>query len=139
MTAEEVSAFLDHCFPQMHADGRLYRLLSVAPGEAVLRFAPNERHLRPGATVSGPALFALADYASYAAVLAHIGPVALAVTTSLNITFMRRAALGILLGTARILKLGRSLAVIEVGVAAEGDKDLVAHAVATFSIPPQRT
>ena len=136
MRAEDVSRFLGEVFPQMSLDGRPYRIQSVGAGEAVLSFDPGERHLRPGETVSGPALFTLADYASYAAVLAHIGPVPLAVTTSLNMTFMRRASRGRLIGTAHLLKLGRSLAVLDVGITADGGGELIAHAVATFSLPP---
>jgi uncharacterized protein (TIGR00369 family) len=137
MTAGQLTAFLEDAFPQMYADGRPYEIATVSPGETVLHFNPSERHLRPGNTVSGPSLFALADYASYAAVLAHIGPVPLAVTTSLNMTFMRRPPLGTLTGTASLMKLGRSLVVIDVKIAGLADPDVIAHAVATFSVPPR--
>lgn len=137
MTAEAVAAFLDREFPQMHEGGRAYRLLTVGPGEARMRLDPAERHLRPGGTVSGPALFTLADYAAYAAILAHIGPVALAVTTSLTINFLRRPPLGPLVGRCRILRLGKRLAVVEVAITPEGDENMVAHATGTYSIPPR--
>ncbi|HEX2258036.1 MAG TPA: PaaI family thioesterase [Afifellaceae bacterium] len=138
MTAAAVSEFLDREFPQMHAGGRAYRLLSVGPGEASMRLDPADRHLRPGGTVSGPALFALADYSAYAAILAHIGPVALAVTTNLNMNFLRRPPLGSLVGHCRILKLGKRLAVTEVAITPEGGLDLVAQATATYSLPPRK-
>jgi uncharacterized protein (TIGR00369 family) len=138
MTAEAISAFLDETFPQLHFGGRAYFVDAVAPGSAVMRLKAGERHLRPGGTVSGPTLFALADLSAYCAVLAHIGPVALAVTTDLTIHFLRKPQPGDLLCEARLLKLGKSLAVIDCAIRGDGTDDLVAHAVATYSIPPRK-
>lgn len=138
MTAGEIDAFLDREFPQIHEGGRCYSIDSVAPGEAVMRLSAQPRHLRPGGTISGPTLFTLADLVAYVAILAHIGPVALAVTTSLNINFLRKPEPGDLLGHGRLLKLGRSLVVVEVTIRADGHDAAVAHAVATYSIPPAR-
>ena len=138
LSADEANAFLDREFPQIHAGGRAYVVTEIAPGEAAIRFEPRDAHLRPGGTVSGPSLFALADLAAYVAILAHIGPVALAVTTNLSINFLRKPPLAPLIGHCRILKLGKRLAVTEVGVRAESEPDLVAHATATYSIPPVR-
>jgi uncharacterized protein (TIGR00369 family) len=135
MNAQEVSALIDREFPQIHWGGRAFTLASIAPGEAVIRLDAQERHLRPGGTVSGPTLFALADLAAYAATLAHIGPVPLAVTTNLSINFLRKPPPGLLLGRARLLKLGKRLAVLEVDIRPEGGSDPVAHAVATYSVP----
>ena len=87
MTETEIMEMLDKEFPQIHAGGRVYSIDSVSPGKAVLRLSANELHLRPGGTVSGPSMMALADLAAYVVILAHIGPVALAVTTNLNINF----------------------------------------------------
>ena len=135
MNASEVTAFWDAHFPQIRA-GRDYDLLSVAAGEAVLRLTPDDRHLCPGETISGPAIFTLADVAAYAVLLAHIGPEPLIVTTSFNMNFLRRPPLAPLLGTCRIIKLGKRLAVVEAGIAPEAGGDLVAHATGTYSIPP---
>ena len=108
------------------------------PGKA-LRLAVAERHLRPGGTVSGPSLFALADVAMYLAILSRIGPVALAVTTNCSIDFMRKPAAGRdVLAQARVLKLGRSLAVGDVLLFSEGGTEPVARAGLTYSIPPQQ-
>ena len=137
MTGDEIMAMLDAEFPQIHAGGRVYSIDSVSSGEAVVRLSANELHLRPGGTVSGPSMMALADLAAYVVILAHIGPVALAVTTNLNINFLRKPESGDLLGTCRLLKLGKRLAVVECGIAGEGDEDLVAHATATYSVPPR--
>jgi uncharacterized protein (TIGR00369 family) len=136
MTVEELTAFLDQTFPQIHQYGRVFSVESVAPGEAVLRLDASEAHLRPGGTVSGPTLFTLADLAAYAAILAHIGPVALAVTTNVSINFLRKPPPGALLARCRLLKLGRRLAVTEIRIAPPNSEDLVAHATATYSIPP---
>ena len=137
MTAAEINQFLETDFPQIHTDGRVFTVTTVEPGAVTMTFDPSERHLRPGGTVSGPAMFALADVCAYAAVLAHIGPVALAVTTNLNINFLRKPAPGPLSCTCRILKLGKRLAVVEAAIFDEDGEDLVAHATATYSIPPQ--
>ncbi|SCW28292.1 uncharacterized domain 1-containing protein [Rhizobium mongolense subsp. loessense] len=137
MTIEEVHRFLETDFPQIHTDGRVFTVTDIAPGSVSTRFDPSERHLRPGGTVSGPALFTLADVTAYAAVLAHLGPVALAVTTSLNINFLRLPKPQPTTCTCRILKLGKRLAVIEATIFQENPAELVAHATATYSIPPR--
>lgn len=137
MSVAEVTAFLDAEFPQIHLGGRAFHVESLAPGRALLRLEATDAHLRPGNTISGPAMFALADLAAYVAILAHIGPVALAVTTNLTINFLRKPPLGALLGEARLLKVGRRLAVTEITIAPAGKGDPVAHAVATYSIPPR--
>lgn len=136
MNASEVTDFLDQNFPQIHFGGRAFHIEEISPGCAIVRLEAGERHLRPGGTVSGPSMFTLADLAAYVAILAHIGPIGLAVTTNLNINFLRKPGHGSLLGRCRILKLGKRLAVTEVSIAAAGDQDPVAHATATYSIPP---
>ncbi len=137
MTGTEIMEMLDREFPQIHAGGRVYAIDSVSPGEAVVRLSANELHLRPGGTVSGPSMMALADLAAYVVILAHIGPVALAVTTNLNINFLRKPDAGDLLATCRCLKLGKRLAVVDCAIAGEGQEELVAHATATYSVPPR--
>ena len=77
LTIDQIEDFLTREFPQIYAGGPILKCVNVAPATATLRFFPNESHLRPGGTVSGPALFALADVAAYVALLAHIGPVCL--------------------------------------------------------------
>lgn len=136
MDPEALNRFLETDFPQIHTDGKIFEVTEVGPGAVVMRLVPNERHLRPGGTVSGPTLFALADVAAYCVVLAHIGPVALAVTTNLNINFLRKPEPGPLSCTCRLLKLGKRLAVVEASIFGEDTEDLVAHATATYSIPP---
>lgn len=137
MDPEALNRFLETDFPQLHTDGKVFEVVDVSPGSVVMRLMPNERHLRPGGTVSGPTLFALADVGAYCVVLAHIGPVALAVTTSLNINFLRKPKPGPLTCTCRLLKLGKRLAVMEASIFDEDADDLVAHATATYSIPPR--
>ena len=138
MNLEETIAFLERDFPQMHAGGRSYHLEAVGPMSARMRLDGHERHLRPGGTVSGPAMMALADYALYAAILAQIGPVVLAVTTNLSFNFLRRPGPGGLVAECRLLKLGRRLAVGEVAIRGMESPDIVCHATGTYSIPPER-
>lgn len=135
MSAEEVTAFLDEVFQQETAGRGRFVVTQMQPGETEVRFATNERHLRPGGTVSGPTMFAMADVCAYAVVLGHVGPKALAVTTNLNINFMRKPEPGVLIGKTRLLKLGKRLAVTDCEIYTEGADDMVAHATATYSIP----
>jgi uncharacterized protein (TIGR00369 family) len=134
LSLDDVRAFLSREFPQIESQ---FAVEEVGPMRARLRLIFHDRHLRPGGTISGPAMFSLADVALYAAILANIGEIALAVTTNLNINFMRRPAPADLIGEARLMKLGKRLAVGEVSIASVGSDDLVAHAVGTYAIPPR--
>ena len=128
--------FLARDFGQVAADFVVER--ADAAG-LTLRLAVAERHLRPGGTVSGPAMFGLADVAMYLAILSRIGPVALAVTTNCSIDFMRKPAAGRdLFAEARVLKLGKTLAVGDVLIFSEGQAEPVARAGLSYAIPPQR-
>jgi uncharacterized protein (TIGR00369 family) len=138
MSVEEIESFLDEVFPQLHHGGRTIVIESVGPMNAQLRLIAHERHLRPGGTISGPAMFTLADVGMYVAILAHIGREALAVTTNLNINFLRKPPAGDVIVQCRLLKLGKRLAVGEATLFAEGAQEPVAHAVATYSIPAAR-
>ena len=135
MDAQALNEFMMAEFPQVARDFRVER---VAPMEADIRLIADEKHLRPGGTVSGPAMFALADLAMYAALLAMIGPKALSVTTSCSIDFMRKPAAGRdMIAKARLLKLGRVLAVGDALLFSEGEEQPAARASLTYSIPPR--
>jgi uncharacterized protein (TIGR00369 family) len=135
MDAGALAAFLARDFPQVADD---FAIEEVAPEGVAVRLRVAARHLRPGGTVSGPAMFALADVALYLAILSRLGPVALAVTTNCAIDFMRKPAAGRdLVARARLLKLGRVLAVGDVLVFSEGAAEPVARAGLTYSIPPR--
>lgn len=110
----------------------------IRPGYLRARAPFRQEFVRPGGTVAGPVLMALADLCMYGAVLSLVGPVELAVTTNLNINFLRRPPPGTVVAEAAILKLGRRLAVGEVRLYAEGSEELVAHVTSTYSIPPER-
>ncbi len=134
MTAAELDAFLRTELPQMfiddltieHADGQTCRIRQ--------RF--RESMLRPGGTISGPTLMALADCAMYVMLLSAIGPVGLAVTTNLSINFLRKGRPGQdVLAAARLLKLGKRLAVGEVNLLSGTSPNPIAHAISTYSIP----
>ncbi|MGO4854330.1 PaaI family thioesterase [Phaeovulum sp. W22_SRMD_FR3] len=135
MDVAALNAFVVAEFPQVADD---FRVEEVTPEGLVMRLLVAERHLRPGGTVSGPAIFGLADVAIYLAILSRIGPVALAVTTSANLDFLRKPAAGVdLRAEVRILKLGRVLAVAEVLIYSDGQGAPVARAAMTYSIPPE--
>jgi uncharacterized protein (TIGR00369 family) len=134
MTAQELEDFLYSHFPEM--DERLFHVEHVEENAAQVRLRYHRRHLRPGGTISGPSLMSLADTAMYIALLAMIGPVALAVTTNLNINFLRKPAPADVIGYAKLLKLGKRLAVGEVTMVSENESEPVAHATVTYSIPP---
>ncbi|AEV38053.1 thioesterase family protein [Pseudovibrio sp. FO-BEG1] len=132
----ELTEFLDKAFPQMHALGRAYFIDEILPGKAIVRLKAGDVHLRPGGTVSGPSLMALVDYAAYVVLLGNMGLHALAVTTNININFLRKAEAGDMIATCRILKGGKRLVVMDCEIIREGSDDLIAHATATYSIPP---
>ncbi|MBL0371367.1 PaaI family thioesterase [Rhizobium sp. KVB221] len=138
LTATEISDFLDREFPQIHAGGRVFGVASVAENTVTLNFTPNDSHLRPGGTVSGPSLFALADVCAYATLLATVGIDAgrLALTSNLNISFLHRPAPVPLLGVGRMLKTGRLLSVMDIGIQRADTGQLIAQATATYAIPP---
>lgn len=131
LTVEEVEAFLEREFPQVADD---YYVEAVGPMTARIRMKPGDRHLRPGGTISGPTMFALADCAVYLAIIAHVGPEALAVTTNASVDFMRKPQAGVpLTADVELLKLGRGLAVGDARLMS-GDV-LVARATLTYSRP----
>lgn len=134
MNIDDLRLFMKREFPQLDNS---FEIVSIGDGVATMYLHADNQHLRPGGTVSGPSLFALADVAAYAAILGHIGPVALAVTTNLNINFLRKATPGTVKAVAKILKLGKRLAVMEISLSSDETNEQIAHATATYSIPPR--
>jgi len=136
MNQAALTEFMVSHFPQVAED---FAVEDVKPGEITIRMHISDRNLRPGGTVSGPSMFALADVSMYLAILALIGPEALAVTTNCSIDFMRKPRAGAdLIGTARVLKLGKALAVGDVLIHSDGMDPPVARAGLTYSIPPAK-
>lgn len=136
MDAAALTAFLARDFAQVADD---FAIDAVEADRLVVRLRVRDVHLRPGGTVSGPAMFALADVAVYLAILSRLGPVALAVTTSCSIDFMRKPVAGADLSCeTRLLKLGRVLAVGDCLLRSAGMEAPVARATMTYSIPPAR-
>lgn len=135
MDAAALEAFMARAFAQVAGD---LCVEEVGPMRALVRLKVGPHHLRPGGTVSGPSIFMLADVGFYLALLAMIGPRALAVTTNVSIDFMRKPAAGAdLLCEARLLKLGRVLAVGDALIFSQGQEGTVARAGLTYSIPPK--
>ncbi|THD75000.1 PaaI family thioesterase [Thalassobius vesicularis] len=135
MSAQDLTAFMAVEFPQVNEDFVIEEVRDMA---VRVRMPIAYRHLRPGGTVSGPSMFALADCAIYMAVLAMIGPKGLAVTTNCSMDFMRKPEAGKdLIAECRLLKLGRVLAVGDVLIYSDGLATPVARASMTYSIPPR--
>jgi len=137
LTAAELERRLAAEFPEAFHAGSGLTIVEAGTRAARVRLVPADKATRPGGTISGPTLMTLADVAMYVAVLASIGWVPLAVTTNLNINFLKKPAPGALLADCEILKLGKRLAVGAVTICAEGDDEPVAHATLTYSIPPR--
>lgn len=136
MTADDLRDFLKRDFTQVADD---FEFVEVTDAHVVMALSAQDKHLRPGGTVSGPSMFALADVCAYFCILSKLGPVALAVTTSCAIDFMRKPAPGRLLCRMELLKLGRALAVTEGRLYSEAAPGKpVARASLTYSIPPNR-
>jgi len=136
MSAAEVEKLLEREFSQVMSRGSAIVIEDAWHGGCRVRRAFSEKSLRPGGTISGPTMMGLTDFAMYVAILASIGPVPLAVTTSLNINFLRKPEQRDLVAEARLIKLGKRLAVGEVEIYSDGNDEMVAHATATYSIPP---
>ncbi len=135
MSAEEIAKLLAAEFPQAFYPGCGHSIVRVGYGDVRVRWTFDKSSLRPGGTVSGPTMMELADFAMYVAVFSAIGPQPLAVTTNLNINFLRKPASADLLADARLMKVGKRLAVGEVTIYSEGADEPVAHVTATYSIP----
>ncbi len=134
LNKEELSDYLNEVFPQIRND---FAIDELTEDSITMRLLTAERHLRPGGTVSGPSMFALADVCVYAMVLARIGRKALAVTTNCSLDFMRKPeADKDVVAHCRLLKLGRALAVGDVLMFSDGSDKPVARASMTYSIPP---
>ena len=135
-TIQELSKYVDEIFPQVKDD---FEILEISEFGSRVRLKVTFRHLRPGNTVSGPAIFSLVDCTAYMAILAKLGKEALAVTTNCSIDFMRKpSGKTDLIANCEILKFGRSLVVADVKVYSEGSEKPVARASITYSIPPKK-
>ena len=128
---DELQAVLVDAFP----GNEVPRVEAVDDESVTMSLPVDDRHGRPGGTLSGPTMMMLADTAAWMAILARVGPILLAVTTSLHIDFLRKPQLSDLMAVTRVLKLGRKLAVVEVELFSRGSRDLVAKAQVTYSLP----
>jgi uncharacterized protein (TIGR00369 family) len=135
LTRKALETLLRAEFPEMFNAESGYALEKVWHGGASVRRHFHPKSLRPGGTVSGPTIMALADFTMYVAVLSAVGWVPLAVTTNFCVNFLRKPAPRDLLAQARLIKLGKRLAVGEIAIRSAGANDLVAHATATYAIP----
>ncbi len=130
----QINSFLKKDFPQVTSI-----VEDIGPQSARVRHQLGEGDLRPGGTVSGPVMFAVADLALYVAILGEIGLVPLAVTTNLNINFLNKpSADKDLIGECRLIKVGKALIIGDVFIYSEGQEQPVAHATGTYAIPPKR-
>jgi uncharacterized protein (TIGR00369 family) len=133
MTAEELQKVVDDAFPELDLPK-----VELVDGDTVIIAQPvSGKNTRPGGTLSGPTMMALADNSAWLVILANIGPVLLAVTTSLHIDFLRKPEVTDLMAKARLIKLGKRLAVVDVELYSRGSTELVAKAQVTYSIPPR--
>ncbi len=135
LTADQLGNLLTAEFPQAFYPGCGLTIERVEYGNVRVRRAYHADFLRPGGTISGPTMMELADFAMYVAVLSAIGAVPLAVTTNLNINFLRKPAQADLIAKAKLLKVGKRLAVGEVAIYSDGVEEPVAHVTSTYSIP----
>ena len=135
MNADEIAKLLHEVFPQGFYPGCGLTIERVEYADVRVRRQFQEDSIRPGGTISGPTMMELADFAMYVAVFSAVGPQPLAVTTNLNINFLRKPGKGDLIADARLMKIGKRLAVGEVTIFSDGASEPVAHVTATYSIP----
>ena len=134
MDADALIAFMAEAFPHSEPGSRGH-VVAAAPGHIQARIDPNDKALRPGGLISGPTQMGFADMAAYALVLAHIGPVAMAVTSALNYQFLRPCRPGPVMADAYMLRLGKRLAVMDVRVWTDDPYKPVGQANVTYAIP----
>ena len=134
LSLAEFADITEHGLPMAHRLG--FHAEAIGYGTATVRMPFDAHFVRPGGTISGPALMALTDYGMYAALMGAIGRVEMAVTTNLNINFLRKPAAADIVAKCRVIKLGRTLCVLDVMLYSDGDDQPVAHATGTYSIPP---
>ena len=135
MNADEIAKLLHEVFPQGFYPGCGLTIERVEYADVRVRRHFQEDSIRPGGTISGPTMMELADFAMYVAVFSAIGPQPLAVTTNLNINFLRKPGKGDLTADARLMKVGKRLVVGEVTICSAGASEPVAHVTSTYSIP----
>jgi uncharacterized protein (TIGR00369 family) len=136
LSIKEIEDLLHREFPQAMRPGSGLKIEHVEYAAARVRKAFNPNSLRPGGTISGPTMMGLADFAVYVAIFAAVGPQTLAVTTNLNINFLRKPEQADLIADARLMKVGKRLVIGEVTIRSNGQDDPVAHVTATYSVPP---
>jgi uncharacterized protein (TIGR00369 family) len=134
LSLDELSTFLEGAFPE-EARPALGDMVSIDIDHARMRLEPRPAMMRPGDIVSGPTMMGFADVAAYAVVLAHVGPVAMAVTTTLNISFLRPCRVATIFADARLLKLGRRLATVDVRLWQESEAEPIAQAIVGYALP----
>ena len=135
VTLEDIHAFLRRDFPQLYVHGEIFSVLEIGHGTCCMRMDYHESQLRPGGTISGPSMMALADVGLYVALLGAIGEVPLAVTTNFSINFLKKPDPCPMIAECRYLKIGKRLAVGEANLFSAGNDGLVAHVTATYSVP----
>jgi uncharacterized protein (TIGR00369 family) len=134
ITIAEFEMLIERDLPFAHEFG--FRVESLERGAARVRLPYRDVMLRPGGTVAGPVLMTLADFTMYAVTMSVVGNLALAVTTNLNINFLRRPKPRDVIAEGRVIKAGRRLVVSEVAIYTDGEAEPVAHVTGTYSIPP---
>jgi len=135
LSTEAVSRLIDETFPEIHAAGRQMVIESVADCRARVRLGIDPRNLRPGGTVSGPAMFTLADFTIYVALIATLGEPAIpAVTSNLSINFLLRPDPVDVVAEAHLIRIGRRLAYSEVALYSVGRDDIIAHATGSYAL-----
>ena len=134
MTLADMATFFAGAFPE-RSGAATTTVAEIGPGRALVTLDPDVANLRPGNLVSGPTQMGLADHAAYAVILAHIGPVAMAVTSNLNYSFLRGVQLSRIYAEARILRLGRRLATVDVLLYQDDQARPVGQATVTYALP----
>lgn len=137
LSPTELSLLVEAHFPQVQEGNGLVSIERSDEQLTVVRMAFDDRLIRPGGTVSGPSMFKLADFGVYVAILTRMGEAGLqAVTTNMTMNFLSRPKPAALLADVKMLKIGRRLAVAEASLYSEGSPDIIAHATATYALPP---
>ena len=135
LNKDEMNVFLGEIFPEMHTLSAAYEIISISTEKVVMKLNYHPSNLRPGGTISGPAIMTLCDIVMYVGVLSRIGRKALAVTTHFSIDFLNKPPADDIIAECFVIKQGKRLVVLRVDVYDSQRETLCAHAVGTYSIP----
>lgn len=136
MTPAEYDAIIHAGVPLAQSWG--VRVLAAEAGSARLEMPSSPMLLRPGNTVSGPAIMGLADVAMWAALLSLTEGRDESLTAAMQVNFLRPCGPGPLIADARVIKPGGRSIFGEVLIRRADAEEVCVHVTASWVRPAPR-